>query len=234
VGLVANLTALVARLALTFGIVHAVPAGPWAAPANTAAKNGQLILTSASRHCMDVGTCGRGDAQGARLDVNPGALTITTPYSASDPFVLPDLTLSTDGTYLSGSAQFPSSSNPDSQQLVVTSTLAGDPGWTLKVSASNLTDGAGGTISSSGLGLTDGQLIDTGTFPGTVAFTNLPAHNPSPSDPDDNRGLGSEPQTWASAKAGDGAAVIEGTLTVLAPTSTPAGTYGGTISLSVS
>jgi hypothetical protein len=154
------------------------------------------------------------DNQNLSVTINPGTLTISTPYTASSPFILPPLSLSSDSTYLSTSASFPSSTYPNNRQIVVTSTLAADPGWSLSVSATDLTDGTGGTISSSGLGLTSGPLIGTGT--------------------DANTGPGAQPQIWASTTAGDGTAVMRGTLTLLAPTSTPPGTYSGTITFSVS
>ncbi len=179
------------------------------------------------------------DQQNTQVTVNPGTLTITTPYTASHPFVLSAMTLSADGTYLQTSASFPKSANSGAQQIDVTSTLAPASAWTVSVAATNLTDGTGGTIPSSCLGLTSGDLPDpgpdAGEFPGTVTFTNVTAENPNPADnPPGAIGLSITPQTWAKATAADGTAIRDGTLTLLAPTSTPAGTYGGTISFSVS
>lgn len=186
------------------------------------------------------------DQQSLQATVLPGTLTITTPYTASNPFVLPAPTLSSDGTYLQTSAVFPDPLLPASQQIVVTSTLAGDPSWTLSVAASDLTDGSGGVIPASGLGFTGATLLGgtcvpgtapvtsvcshAATFPGSVSFTDLTAHNPavSASPP----GLSSAPQSFATSPSGDGAAQIDGTLTLLVPTSTPAGTYTGTITFS--
>jgi Bacterial Ig-like domain (group 3) len=186
------------------------------------------------------------DTQNIQVTVNPGTITITTPYTATNPFVLPAMTLSADGTYLSSSATFPASTNPQAQQIVVTSTLSGDPAWTLSVAATSLSDGTGGTIPASGLGLTSGTLLDGGTaagdFPGTVTFTNLPSVNPSSNPADNNNatnpqvggpGLSSTPQNWAATPAGDGTAVMDGTLSLYASTATPAGTYTGTITFSV-
>jgi hypothetical protein len=177
------------------------------------------------------------DAQNFQVTVNPGTITLTTPYTPTNPFVLPAMTLSGDGTYLQSSAAFPASTNPASQQIVITSLLAPAYAWTLSVSATNLTSTAG-TINSSGLGLTNGALLDPapgpGTYTGTITFTNLPAHNPSPTDTDTNTGLSSTPRTWAHSTAADGTAELEGTLTLFAPTSTPAGTYTGTITFGVS
>jgi hypothetical protein len=187
--------------------------------------------------------------------IDPGALTISTPYTPSNPFVLPPLTLSSDGSYLSTSATFPASTDPSTQQIVVASTLAGDPGWTLTVSASDLTNGSGGAISDSGLGLTEGTLDGgscspgpapyyqtcsaSSSFSGSISFTDRPAHNPSPEDTDSNIGLSSTGGSsgvyqFATTPAGIGTAVMSGTLTLLAPTSTPPGTYSGTISFTVS
>jgi hypothetical protein len=146
--------------------------------------------------------------------------------------------LSSDGSYLSSSTTFPAAGNPGAQQIVVTSSLTPAYGWTVSVSATLLVSSGGGVISSSGLGLTNGKLLDpgpgAGTYPGIVHFTDLPAHNPSPADTDTNTGLNMVPQTWAQSSPADGAAVLSGRLTVLAPTTTPAGTYYGTITFSVS
>ncbi len=49
--------------------------------------------------------------QNIQVTVNPGTITITTPYTSTNPFVLPAMTLSADGTYLQSSAPFPSTSS---------------------------------------------------------------------------------------------------------------------------
>jgi hypothetical protein len=180
------------------------------------------------------------DVQNIQVTVEPGTLTITTPYTQASPFVLPDLSLSSDGTYLQSSAAFPTQPTGTNQptsanEIAVTSTLAGDPGWTMSVAASSLTNGTGGSIPASGLGLTGGTLINSGTFPGTVNFTagGIPAHNPSPVDADTNNGLESSGQTWATSPAGAGTALMHGQLTLFAATNIPQGTYSGTITFSV-
>ena len=173
------------------------------------------------------------DQQNTQAAINPGTLTITTPYTASNPFVLPAMTLSADGTYFETSVTFPNPASSAVDQIDVTSTLAPALGWTLSVAATNLTNGTGGIISSSGLGLTNGDLLDPGPgtaeYPGTVTFTNLTAENPNPSDnPPGAIGLSTTPRNWATATAADGTTVMDGTLTLLAPTSTPTGSYSGT------
>ena len=75
----------------------------------------------------------------------------------------------------------------------------------------------------------------SGTYPGTLTFDNLPALNPSAVDSaGTGPGLSSMPETFAQSTATDGTAEIDGKLTLDAPTSTPAGTYNGTITFSVS
>ncbi|MGD1011237.1 MAG: Ig-like domain repeat protein [Acidimicrobiales bacterium] len=173
------------------------------------------------------------DTQNLQVTINPGTITISTPYTSTNPFVLPAMTLSSDGTYFQSSAQFPKAGDQD---ITVTSTLAPAYAWTLSVSATALTSGAN-SIPASGLGLTGGEYNSTGTsaYAGDVAFNNIVAKNPSPVDgPGTGPGLGSTAQTWAVSSASDGTALMYGTLTLYAATSTPAGTYSGTITFSVS
>jgi hypothetical protein len=208
-------------------------------PTNTGyatSTSAAVVITVAAPAACSLTGSSCTDQQNIQVTVNPGTITITTPYTAANPFVLPAMTLSSDGSFLQSSAAFPATANPAAQQIVVTSSLAPSYAWTLSVSASNLTSSAG-TINSSGLGLTGGTLLNatgTGAYSGGVTFTNIAAHNPSPLDPDTNTGLTGTPQSWAHSTAADGTAVIDGTLTLLAPTSTPAGTYTGTVTFTVS
>lgn len=199
------------------------------------ASNAVVITVAAAPVCSNTGSsCS--DTQNIQVTVNPGTITITTPYTSANPFVLPAMTLSTDGTFLQTSATFPPTTNTNAQQIVVTSNLSPAYAWTLSVSATALTSGSN-TIPSSGLGLTNGALLNSsgsGAYPGTVTFTGIPAHNPSPVDTDTNTGLTSAPQTFAHSTANDGTAVMDGLLTLYAATSTPSGTYNGTITFSVS
>jgi hypothetical protein len=169
--------------------------------------------------------------------VDPGTLTMSTPYTASFPFVLPAMTLSGDGTFFQTSATFPDPSLPSSEQIVVTSTVAPAYAWTMSVSDTPFTNGGTGAIPASGLGLTGGTLLNpsgTGAYSGAVTFTNIPAVNPSPADGvGTGPGLSGVPQTFAQSNAADGTAIMDGTLTLYTATSTPAGVYNGTLSFSV-
>jgi hypothetical protein len=180
------------------------------------------------------------EQQNVQVVINPGTITVTTPYTAASPFVLPAMTLSSDGTYFQSSAQFASAS---AGFITVTSSLAPAYAWTLSVAATPLVNGAN-QIPASGLGLIGGTLYNasgSGAYPGTVTFVNgaagIPSCNPSPTDNPSGcvtGGLGAAPQTWATSSAADGTADMYGTLTLLAATSTPTGTYNGIITFSVS
>jgi hypothetical protein len=175
------------------------------------------------------------DPQSVKVTVGAGSLTITTPYTATSPFVLPDLQLNAAGTLLTSTARFPNATDP---AIVVHSSLAGNPDWTVSVLATDLTDGKTPTpdlMNGSNLGLTGGSLIGSG-FPGTVAFTDIPAANgiaPGVASALGLKGSGTPHQFAQSSAGGNGSASMFGTLSINAPTSTVAGTYTGTITFSV-
>ena len=307
-------------------------------PTNNGSYNGStspavVVTVAAPAKCGLTGSqCT--DVQNVQVTVNPGTITMSTPYTSTNPFILPPMTLSSDGTYLQSSATFPSPptgspstsvstvpTDPNAADfngttdstLLVASTAGFEPQGTLTVTTMNgsvaataeltytgkTTAGVGGatqtsftgvtyadgsgvitssstvsgpasqivvtstlapaqtwgvTVSSTGLVLqTDstktipaqnmGFTGDTwlnqtnpGAYPGTVTMSQIPALNPS-SNPADvvgtGPGLSSTPQTFATSTAADGTALMNGTLTVLAPTSTPPGLYTGTITFTV-
>jgi hypothetical protein len=184
------------------------------------------------------------DTQNIQATVNPGSLTITTPYTATSPFVLPDLTLNASATLLQSSATFPKAGDPS---IVVHSSLAGNPNWTVSVTDSDLSCSTGSCttpvagdfqkINGENLGLTAGATngaVPSASFPGTVAFTDNPAASGvSPTDPG-SLGLKNGPHTFAkSSGGGNGSVGLSGTLSLNAPTATQAGTYTGTITFTV-
>ena len=91
---------------------------------------------------------------------------------------------------------------PQHEAIVVTSTVSPAYAWTLSVLPPPISPAAANSIPASGLGLTNGTLLNAtgaGAYPGTVTFNNLPAHNPSPADTATNLGLGGTPQTLADS-----------------------------------
>jgi hypothetical protein len=191
----------------------------------------QVPLTITAPTCPD-GTTDCIDQQNVRVTVSAGSLTVTTPYTATNPFVLPSPVLNAAGTYLTTSGQFPAAGGPD---IIVTSTQAGSPNWTLSVTDTDLTDAASDVINGQNLGLTGGVLDPSPGFPGGVTFTdNPPATPPVAAAAAGSLGLKGGPHTFAvSTGGGNGTANMHGTLTLNVPTSTPAGVYNGTITFSV-
>jgi len=164
------------------------------------------------------------DVQDIQVTVGAGTITISTPYTPTNRYNLGTMTLNADGTQLSASGSFP---NAVDNPIRIISTLSGNPGWTASVTASDLnTSPANATpISGAGLGLT---AITNTAFPTgktAASTTDIPANSP---------GLAGGPHTFAQkASDGNGTWDFRGTLTLLAPSSTLAGTYFGTITFTV-
>lgn len=184
------------------------------------------------------------DEQSMTVTIDPGSLTVTTPYTSSNPFVMPDVSLSPDASMLAATARFPAAGDP---QITVQSSLAGNPNWSLNVSDTDLTCVSGSCtsprvgqyqmINGENVGLTEGSStlpLPCATFPGTITFTDIQAGAAlSPSD-SGTAGLKGGPHTFAQTNTGgNGTVSISGQLTITAPTATQAGTYSGTIALTV-
>jgi hypothetical protein len=178
------------------------------------------------------------DVQTITGTVPAGTLTVSTPYTAAHPFNVGTLALDTSGTFLTTHAVFggagldPTNANAD---IIVTDTRAGDLNWTLQAQSSALTDATSDVINGQNVGLTG-----LGSHPapgfntaGLVGFDNPAANGVAVADPG-NLGLGgSIKHDVAQATHGIGTVGIYGTLTLNAPTSTPAGIYTGTLTFTV-
>jgi hypothetical protein len=178
------------------------------------------------------------DPQSIQTTVQPGSLAITTPYTAANPLVLPNMTLNADGTQLTTSAQFGDKSTDGSIKVVDT-----NPGssWTASALSSNLSDGATPTDheingQNTGLtGLTGVYTAGNALQAGSVVLTDVPASTTvvAANDPGSNGLGGTTAHAFATANPGVGTVGIYGTLTVNAPSSTVPGTYTGTITFTV-
>lgn len=199
---------------------------------STSAAVPVLITASACPGQPDPSGATCSDPQTIQVSVAAGSLTITTPYSPAKPFVLPALQLNAAGTLLTSSARFPNAADP---AIVVHSSLAGDPNWTVSVLATDLTGVTpANVINGSNLGLTGGTLI--GTFPSTVTFTDIAAGGgllPGDSTAVGLKGSGTPHAFAQTTGGGNGSASMFGTLALNAPTNTKADTYTGTITFSV-
>jgi hypothetical protein len=177
------------------------------------------------------------DTQTITGTVPVGTLSVSTPYTATQPFNVGTLALDGTGTILTAHAVFggagldPTNANAD---IIVTDTRAGDLNWTLQAIAANLTDATSDVINGQNVGLTG-----LGSHPapgfntaGLVGFDNPAANGVAPADPG-HLGLGGIKHDVAQATHGIGTVGIYGTLTLNAPTSTPAGTYTGTLTFTI-
>jgi hypothetical protein len=174
-------------------------------------------------------------SQGVQVSIPTGALTITTPYSASSPFQLGTAVLNADATTFTASAPFGSNSSP-SQGVTITDTLAGDQAWTASATVTNFVDPNGDQINGQNLSFTSvtpsylaGNALQTGDVI-TTNITSAGDYAPGASGTD---GLSGGPHEFATAAAGDGSVYIDGVLTLEAPTSTPAGVYTATLTFTV-
>jgi hypothetical protein len=169
------------------------------------------------------------DPQTIRASIPAGTLVISTPYTPASPLDLGPLTLSSSATQFSGSAPF--------TDISVTDTRAGNLPWTAKALAGPLSSGTN-SINGQNVGLT-GLIADpiagNALTAASVVATNNPAADPAvtPADPG-NLGLGgSAPHTVLFAAQGLGSIGFHGILTLNAPSSTPAGTYTGTVTFTI-
>jgi hypothetical protein len=165
-----------------------------------------------------------------RAAIAAGTLVISTPYTPGAPLDLGTLVLNSAATQYSGSATF--------SGISITDTRAGNLPWTVSALSSALSNGSAGSINGQNVGLTN--LIAT-ELPGnaltaaSVATFNNPAASPAV-DPaaSGNAGLGGgAPHTVLSAVHGAGSISFSGTLTLNAPTSSPPGSYAGTITFTI-
>jgi Bacterial Ig-like domain (group 3) len=175
------------------------------------------------------------DTQNIEATVPVGTLVLTTPYTVANPLNLGTMALNSGLTEYSATAPF--------QNITVVDTRSGDLPWTLTALASNLTDGgsnAGSTICAQNVGLTAITSTAGTGFAGTVTPTSNAAVLTAPTGPGACPttagglvGSGGTPVTVATTNAGLGTVTLNGTLTLLAPTSTEPNLFTGTITFTV-
>lgn len=175
------------------------------------------------------------DAQPLTVSIPAGALTITTPYTAANPFQLGTAVLSPSGGSFSASAPFGNASNPN-DGVTITDTLAGDASWTASATVTNFTDSSSDVINAQNVTFTDvtpsyitGNALQSGDVV-TNDVTNTQVYGPTATGDD---GLAGGPHQFATAAAGDGSVYIYGLLNLTAPSSTPANTYTATLTFTI-
>jgi hypothetical protein len=177
------------------------------------------------------------DAQAFQATVPVGTLVISTPYTASSPFDLGTLKLSTDATMLStGPVAF--GAGTDGKGVTITDGRSGNLPWTASLQSSAFVSGSD-QINGRNLGFTDvaPQYVGGNALSATnpVTVTQNPASAPAvaPADTTTTTGLGTVKQ-FAHADKGAGSVYVTGSFTLNAPTSTPAGLYKGTVTFTIS
>jgi hypothetical protein len=186
------------------------------------------------------------DAQTLQVGIPAGALTITTPYGPSNPFNLGNAVLDPAGASFSASAPFGNpgtTSSPTANGGVsITDTEAGDAAWTASAQVTNFSNGGSGVINGQNLaflGVAPAYIAGNALQTGSVVTSNVASvavSNDTPYSPTGGPGtdgLYGAPHAFATAAAGDGSVYVDGTLSLVAPTSTPAGTYTATLTFTI-
>lgn len=181
------------------------------------------------------------DVQTITATIPQGALTITTPYTATNALNLGTLGLDSTGTVFTAQAPFGGNTTDPTKDIFITDTRAGDLPWTAQAQASNLSDGGsnpGSVINGQNVGLTALTEVPVsgngfnGLASNFTTFANPAASAVGPTDPGTG-GLGNEPHDIAQAKQGLGSIGLTGELTLNAPSSTEPGVFTGTITFTL-
>ena len=163
---------------------------------------------------------------------DPGTLTMTTPYTPTNPLELGALQLDPTATKLATSVSFGS---PSTAAVEVADSRVGNPNWTVSVQTNDFVDPAAHTfISAQNTGITGLTAVPTpGGLLGAndITFDNIaPPPVPLAAGAAGSDGLAGKPHQLASTvNGGNGAIGFYGVFSLEAPTSTAPGAYQGTI-----
>lgn len=178
------------------------------------------------------------DPQNFTVTVPAGTLVISTPYTANHPFNLGTLVLNASGTqYATVPAAFGTTAaagtdpgnldaNPTASLtngVTITDTRANSTGWTASAQAGDFSDGGGHSIDGNGLsftGVTPKYLTGNHLQAGSVTTTDITAFKTAA-------------KAFATTTQGPGTVDIYGFVSLVAPTSSVAGTYTATVTFTV-
>jgi hypothetical protein len=184
------------------------------------------------------------DPQNLQAEIPAGTLTISTPYGPSNAFDLGTATLNPNGGEFTASKGFGSATDPSAGVTITDTGVNSD--WTASAEVTNFTGPGGAAINGQNLtftGVTPSYLTGNayqasgvGTIPVlTNNVTNTPPggfpYGPTATGSD---GLYGAAHAFADTTTpGGGEVNIFGTLTLNAPSSTPAGTYTATLTFTI-
>ena len=159
------------------------------------------------------------DQQTIVVTVPVGALVITTPYHAANPLNLGNMVLAANGTTFSASAAF--------NQVTVTDTRAGNPGWVASLTRADFVNGVN-TIPAKYSGFTGvTPVYVAGNAITAITTTDIPANSPT-------YVAGAAAFASAAAGAGTGSVGITGRFVLEGvPSSTAPGLYTATVIFTV-
>jgi hypothetical protein len=163
------------------------------------------------------------DPQNVQVTVRSGELSITTPYTAANPFDLGNMTLNPSNTsQLIASKPFPGAG----QVIAVNDTRAGNLGWTASVQTTDFTSpvppATTTPINGDNLSLTGVATVAVTNATGPFIFTDQSAFKSA-----------AKPFANAAAGGSTGTTSMQGTMSLFAPSSTKPGTYTGTVTFTV-
>ncbi|XVV13317.1 Ig-like domain repeat protein [Actinoplanes sp. CA-131856] len=166
---------------------------------------------------------GANASQTISTTVESGALTISV--ASNDAVVLPNPALTSDASKLTTGGTL--------NQLTVTDTRAGNLGWNVAGQVSDFKDGSGHEINAANLGWTP-KVVDKADVQTVTAGAKVDPANaiaPGASAPSGNGLASSRTLATAAAGAGVGTAHLNADVALQAPTSTVAGTYSATLTI---
>jgi hypothetical protein len=217
-------------------------------PADGGLSYASYTGSTSSTSSLTVNASSLGSGQNVETSVQAGTLTITTPYTQGSPLNLGTAVLNGAGSEFTASAAFGGSNAP----VTITDTRGGATGWTATATATDFTgdstSNSGKSINAQNLSLNNVaavQVQGNTLSSSSVTPSNVPTAATSPYAPGvagtdglsggGAGGNGGSQHTFAaiSGTSSVGSVSITGTVNLIAPTSTPAGLYGATLTLTV-
>jgi hypothetical protein len=182
------------------------------------------------------------DAQSVKVAIPAGTLTITSPYTAQNPFDLGTAVLDPADSKFTASAAFGDPTTPGDLNggVTVTDTRAGDLPWTASATVTDFSDGSSDSINGENLSFTNIQAVQ---IPGnalqasSIGVTDVPSNAeaglPYSTTDGGSDGLKGGPHAFATVAHGFGEVNLDGQVSLSAPTSTPSGQYPATLTFTV-
>jgi hypothetical protein len=210
-------------------------------PANPPGANPTYTTSTSAADQLTVTPDLLTNPQNIEAAIPTGTLLLTTPYNTGNPFNLGTAILDpTDSSFIASGSYGTTFANGTQDPVTITDTRAGDLGWTASASVSTFvsTTNSSNTINAQNLsftGVIPSYIPGDALQSGSVTVDQLTSGKVYAASASGSDGLAGTGKPFASAAVGDsdGSVNIDGTLTLKAPTSTPAGLYAATLTFTV-